>query len=63
MANTDGTFVVTWDARPDRYYDLYRSTNDLVSYNPVATNLTVGSYTDTVSSVTRAVYRLRVRLQ
>ncbi|NCC51730.1 MAG: hypothetical protein EOM20_10995 [Spartobacteria bacterium] len=59
----DGGFVVTWPATSNRWYDLHRSTNQLETFIPIATNLVTGCYTDTVNNIDHATYRVNVRLQ
>jgi hypothetical protein len=59
----DGGFVVTWSATTNRWYDLYRSTNNLDNFVSIATNLVTGCYTDTVAGVSHATYRITARLQ
>ncbi len=58
-----GGFLVEWEAMEERSYDLYRSTNDLADFQMIATNLTVGIYTDAVDVIERAVYKVKVRYQ
>jgi hypothetical protein len=57
----DGAFVITWPGAVDRRYDVETGTNLYESFGPVATNLIGNSYTDTVSGVEKAFYRVKVR--
>lgn len=57
-----GGFVLDWSAVPGRHYAVHRTTNMLESFVPLATNLTVGVYTDSVSGVERAFYSVGVKI-
>jgi uncharacterized repeat protein (TIGR01451 family) len=54
-------FVVSWPTAAGRTYTLYRGTNLLVqSFQTVASGLAIGSYTDNISSLRGAYYKLKV---
>jgi len=60
---TGGDFVITWQESAGRTYDLFRSTNENITFDPVASNLPSGIYTDSVSGVERANYRIQVNYE
>lgn len=57
-----GGFTLEWSAVPGRHYAVHKTTNLLESFAPLATNLTVGVYTDSVSGVERAFYSVGVKI-
>jgi len=54
------SFVLEWPAAVGRTYEVHRSTNDMVSFDLLAENLETGIYTDTVTGIERAAYRIGV---
>lgn len=56
-----GQYVIRWPRVASRYYDLYRGTNSAGSLQLLVSGLQVGSYTDAVSALDRAFYRVKVR--
>lgn len=60
QAVSEDRFVLEWPDAEGRTYELHRSTNDLASFDLLVTNLVSGIYTDMVSGIERAVYRVGV---
>jgi hypothetical protein len=56
-----GQIILSWEAQPDCRYDLHRSTNHLYEFTPIVTNLTTGIYTESISDISHAGYRIRVQ--
>lgn len=56
-----GGFVLDWPWMSGRVYAVCRSEGTLTNFTPLATDLYVSSYTDTVSSATAAFYRIEVK--
>jgi len=57
---TGNLFVLEWPTAANRTYELRRSTNSYATFDLLATNLVTGIYTDTVTGIERAAYRVRV---
>jgi hypothetical protein len=61
VTGSSGNFVISWPGAVDRRYDVETGTHLSEAFGPLATNLTGNSYTDTVSGVEKAFYRVKVR--
>ncbi len=62
---TNGGFIIRWNAVTGRVYGVYRATNLLNSFQPLATNMVwpQASYTDTVHRTeSSSFYQINVRL-
>lgn len=55
------THVISWPWAAGREYDVYRGTNLTEGLSSLASDLTGSAYTDTVTTINRAYYRVRVR--
>ncbi|HNR95102.1 MAG TPA: hypothetical protein PKK36_10910, partial [Kiritimatiellia bacterium] len=60
QAVNQNQFVLEWPSAEGRTYELHRSTNDLASFDLLAANLETGIYTDIVTGIDRAAYRVGV---
>ncbi len=57
-----GVLVLAWSNAPGRLYAIARSTNLFEAFQPLATNVSAGSYTGLVDAAGSSFYRLGVRL-
>jgi uncharacterized repeat protein (TIGR01451 family) len=53
-------FVITWPWAAARTYTVYKGTNLTENFSTLVSGLTVGSYTDAISTLNRAFYKLKV---
>ncbi len=60
-AATGEGFVISWPGATARLYSVYRSTHLLSGFSPLAADMSACSYTDSVSSLQGACYRVGVR--
>ncbi len=56
-----GGFVISWPTAPGRRYDVETGDDLRVPFDPLATDLTGNSFTDSVIGVEKAFYRVKVR--
>lgn len=65
VAGSSGTFVLTWQSVPGKYYTVQRASDLLVGFQPVVSNVPAtppqNKYTDTTGAGNACFYRIKVQ--